>query len=292
VSRTTLPGAMHLAPDGRIWLLDNYNWRWPGHLFWQVTRLNSDGNEDEMWQPAVFEVMQPVLGPPPFTMLLPDRNLMVACYNAGAVNGSPTRGLCRVLLNAPVARFELDSASASVVESVGRAMLNLIRCGPNTNPVTVVWSTEGGTAKPGVDYVPASGTLTFPAGSISQTIPLDILDNLELDADRTIRLRLHSPAPDQTEYPLVEVTVRNDDIGLLPGAVKRFPNGRVLLRSTGLIWPDVGSALVEASTDLRDWTADDPLGASWISPFRPDFVDTNAPPDNMRFYRLSNIQLY
>lgn len=41
--------------------------------------------------------------------------------------------------------------------------------GPTEEPVTVAYSTEGGTAEAGKDYTPVSGTVTFPAGSVSGT---------------------------------------------------------------------------------------------------------------------------
>ncbi|MFD3438176.1 glycoside hydrolase family 3 N-terminal domain-containing protein [Streptomyces sp. NPDC058685] len=41
--------------------------------------------------------------------------------------------------------------------------------GPTEEPVTVAYTTEGGTAEAGRDYTPVSGTVTFPAGSVSGT---------------------------------------------------------------------------------------------------------------------------
>ncbi|QTE01100.1 glycoside hydrolase family 3 protein [Streptomyces cyanogenus] len=40
---------------------------------------------------------------------------------------------------------------------------------PLTDPVTVTYATADGTATPGTDYTPVSGTLTFPAGTASGT---------------------------------------------------------------------------------------------------------------------------
>jgi len=40
---------------------------------------------------------------------------------------------------------------------------------PLEEPVTVAYETKGGTAKPGTDYTPVSGTYTFPAGTASGT---------------------------------------------------------------------------------------------------------------------------
>ncbi|MFJ3160913.1 glycoside hydrolase family 3 protein [Streptomyces kanasensis] len=41
--------------------------------------------------------------------------------------------------------------------------------GPLPEPVTVAYTTEGGTARPGEDFTPVSGTVTFPAGATSGT---------------------------------------------------------------------------------------------------------------------------
>ena len=49
---------------------------------------------------------------------------------------------------------------------------------PSATPVTVHWSTvdtgASGVATPGVDYLAASGTVTFAAGETSQTIPITV----------------------------------------------------------------------------------------------------------------------
>jgi arylsulfatase A-like enzyme len=42
-------------------------------------------------------------------------------------------------------------------------------------PVTVQWATSQGTATPGVDYVPAAGTVTFPPGVTKQTVAITVL---------------------------------------------------------------------------------------------------------------------
>ncbi|WP_327114206.1 glycoside hydrolase family 3 C-terminal domain-containing protein [Streptomyces sp. NBC_01341] len=40
---------------------------------------------------------------------------------------------------------------------------------PTEEPVTVAWTTKGGSAEPGKDYTPVTGTHTFPAGTASGT---------------------------------------------------------------------------------------------------------------------------
>src|SRR6185503_11773575 len=64
---------------------------------------------------------------------------------------------------------QLTVASAAVAEG-GAVTMTVVRTGA-PGPATVQWSTGGGTATPGQDYVAAGGTLTFAAGETSKTLP-------------------------------------------------------------------------------------------------------------------------
>ena len=64
---------------------------------------------------------------------------------------------------------------------------------PITSPVTVHYSTGGGTATPGIDYTPLSGTLTFATGTTSRTFDVPVIGNLRVDGDRTVGLTLTDP---------------------------------------------------------------------------------------------------
>ncbi|NUP79001.1 MAG: glycosyl hydrolase [Nonomuraea sp.] len=64
---------------------------------------------------------------------------------------------------------------------------------PVEEPVTVAYETAGGTAEPGKDYVPASGTLTFPAGTASgtsRTVTVRTLRDKAAEPAETIPLKL------------------------------------------------------------------------------------------------------
>lgn len=84
-----------------------------------------------------------------------------------------------------------------------------------SQPVTVRFEFAPGTATPGVDYVPASGTITFPAGTTSAAIPLQVIGDLldEPDENLTIFLR------DAVNAPVVRgeavCTIADDDVPLL-----------------------------------------------------------------------------
>ncbi len=282
--RTTqvLPGA-----DGKIWILDRAV---SGVFGYRLLRKNADGSDDRTWPVANLRAECNVFGDPLDLLDLPDGNLLLAPRASfGRVNGQPRVGLTRLLVKAPLPRFEVDLPSAMVPENGGKVPITLLRCGTNTEPITVAWQTAGGTARPGVDYLPASGTLTFPTNESVATIELELLDNSLPDEDRTVRLRLQGPPPENQPYPVVELTIANDDLGFLPGGIKRFPNGRVLLRPTGYGVDRASGAAsyLEASENLRDWI-DPGLGGgySWIGFSNPEVLDKTAPTNVMRFYRL------
>jgi len=113
---------------------------------------------------------------------------------------------------------------------------------------------------------------------------LEVLDNAVPDADRTVRVHFRGPPPANLEYPPVELTIFNDDPGFAPGGIRRFPNGRVWLLSTGLFV--LGGEVLEASENLREWHDLDPRYRTWVYPGRPEAIDMGASTNRARFYRL------
>ncbi|GAA3816280.1 glycoside hydrolase family 3 protein [Streptomyces chiangmaiensis] len=81
---------------------------------------------------------------------------------------------------------------------------------PIDDPVTVTYETAGGTAEPGKDYTPVSGTLTFPAGTASgavQTIQVPTLKDGSAESAETIPLKLTvtgAKAPAETPQIVVD----------------------------------------------------------------------------------------
>ena len=64
--------------------------------------------------------------------------------------------------------------------------VSMLVASPQT--ATVDYATAGGTAATGVDYTPASGTLTFAPGETSKTVPVALLQDSLDEADETIVL--------------------------------------------------------------------------------------------------------
>ena len=63
-----------------------------------------------------------------------------------------------------------------------------------TETVTVDYVTADGTAAAGTDYTSTTGTLTFDAGTTSQTISVSIADDTEDESDETFTVTLSNPS--------------------------------------------------------------------------------------------------
>jgi hypothetical protein len=60
-------------------------------------------------------------------------------------------------------------------------------------PVSVNYTTADGTAKAGIDYVPASGSVVFAAGETSKTVTIQVNGDRLPEADKTFSVSLNSP---------------------------------------------------------------------------------------------------
>jgi glucose/arabinose dehydrogenase len=60
-------------------------------------------------------------------------------------------------------------------------------------PVSVAWRTTSRSAKSGTDYTAASGTVTFPAGSTSRTIPVAVHGDTAVEGTEAFYVDLSSP---------------------------------------------------------------------------------------------------
>jgi uncharacterized delta-60 repeat protein len=277
------------AAEGKFWVIT-----YPGGSLYTVRRRNADGSDDLSWPMATIRGMVDLTHSNPVLVNLPDGNLLVPWIPYGAINGQPRVSCARLLTGAPLPRFEVDWASATVDERAGKVPIQILRCGTNREPITVTWRTEGGTARPGVDYVPASGSLHFAARQSRATIELQLLmQNPVMDPDRTVRLRLQGPPPQSQEFPVLEITILDSELSFPPGGICLLPDGRVQLCVVG--GPRIQSELgftygvfttlptvrIEYSENLKDWRPLDSV--PWTYPYY--FFD-EAPPTNVpRFYR-------
>jgi hypothetical protein len=94
----------------------------------------------------------------------------------------------------PTERLAIADVSLPEGDGPGFAVFTVTLSAPSTSTVTVDYATEAGSATSGVDYVSTSGTLTFPPGTMSETLQVPILGDAVFEADETFFVRLRGSA--------------------------------------------------------------------------------------------------
>ena len=98
----------------------------------------------------------------------------------------------------------------------GSPTINVVvsRTGDASQSVTVDYATSDGTALAGSDYTASSGTLTFAAGQLSRTIPINVTnDTLYEGANETFNITLSNPGGGAvlTSFTSATVTISDND---------------------------------------------------------------------------------
>jgi chitinase len=108
----------------------------------------------------------------------------------------------------------LFPGNGSVVEgNSGTTTLNVpVTLVPaSSTAVTVSYATGGGTATAGVDYQATSGTLTFPAGSTQQNIPITVNGDTTPESDEIVAVTLSNPSGATLLVPTAFGRILDDD---------------------------------------------------------------------------------
>jgi parallel beta-helix repeat protein len=114
-------------------------------------------------------------------------NLRLSNPGGGAVLGA--RQLAVLNITEPGV-LSFASAIISAKENAGCVVVAVHRTDGNSGEVTVHYATVGGTATPGVDYTPTSGTLTFADGETTETFCVPVLNDSVIEGTETIGLLL------------------------------------------------------------------------------------------------------
>ncbi len=121
-------------------------------------------------------------------------------------------------------RLAFNTGVFGVNETGGTATVTVLRAGGTAGTATVNYSTSNGTAtagascSSGVDYLPASGTLTWNNGdSSSRTFTITICNDGANEDDETINLTLTNAAGTGSlgTQPTATLTIGNDDAPVL-----------------------------------------------------------------------------
>lgn len=109
----------------------------------------------------------------------------------------------------------LTIGDASLVEGdTGSASVSLtISMNPaSADPVSVGWSTGGGTATPGSDYTASAGTASFAIGATTATVSVPVLGDLMDEPNETFEVTLSNPVGATLGTPSTgTVTIIDDD---------------------------------------------------------------------------------
>ena len=106
------------------------------------------------------------------------------------------------IANTSVTEGDASAVTASFTVSLSSAV---------SQAVTVNYATADVTAAAGVDYTAKSGTLTFAAGTTSQTIPVTVLGDTRDEADETFTVTLSAASTGVISTPQAVGTIVDND---------------------------------------------------------------------------------
>ena len=157
--------------------------------------------------------------------------------------------------------FSFTNSPYVIGESNGTVILQIVRNGPagsaasvNYNTYTFPNTTEAeGDAQPNVDYVPASGTLTFGPNETFTTIPITILQGNVPNGPLTFQVQLSGANPANFQIGPVGtafVTIEGDVTAFqfVTNSYAIGENGTNIVLTVQRLNPDAGAASVQYAT--------------------------------------------
>lgn len=154
---------------------------------------------------------------------------------------------------------------------------------PATVTVTVNYTTANGTATAGSDYVAATGSITFAAGSTGGALAVAVIGDTALESNETFFVNLSGAINATISRGQATCTINNDDLPPASTSLRLAPtadNRAFALTITG----QPGAQLaIEASADLKSWsqiaTVTNVTGVV-------QYLDSRIPTLTRRFYRI------
>lgn len=139
-----------------------------------------------------------------------------------ATLGTRTKATIVIADTSAAPLVQLSRASYTVSEAGGAAVITVSLTSASTSPVTVQYATSNGTATAGQDYTSAGGTLTFPAGQLTQTFTVPILQDNVYEGNETVNLTLSAPVNATIGAQASAVlTIIDDEIGVYLPLISR-----------------------------------------------------------------------
>ncbi len=142
--------------------------------------------------------------------------------NLRLLNPFPTNSVQLGLTNTAVLNildndsgFLFSTASFSVGEAAGSAVITVLRTGTNSQEVTVTYATADGTAVSPADYQATNGVLRFASGDTAKSFSVVIRDDALPESDETFSVLLSDPTPTNSAFlgalSTATVTIQDND---------------------------------------------------------------------------------
>ena len=113
---------------------------------------------------------------------------------AGAVLAAPSTAAVTIHIDAPAPLVSFASSQYTVTESAGPALITATLSAASELTATVHYTTSGGSALAGQDYLTATGTLTFTPGMTQTALSISIVDDNLYEAGQAFGVALSLPA--------------------------------------------------------------------------------------------------
>lgn len=110
----------------------------------------------------------------------------------GVIQG-PNPMTVTIMDNEAPAQISFVAAALTVPENGGPAVITLHHNATSAIPIQVNYATSNGTAANGQDYTASSGTVIFPAGLVTRTFTIPLLNDTLLEGDETFFVTLSAP---------------------------------------------------------------------------------------------------
>ncbi|HUJ71746.1 MAG TPA: Calx-beta domain-containing protein, partial [Verrucomicrobiae bacterium] len=120
-------------------------------------------------------------------------NLVLSNATGGATLGTPSTATLSII-NTNAQQLAFLQSAFSVNGDQSDAVITVVRIGGTNGTVSADFSTSDGTAKAGIDYTTATGTVTFADGVLTNTfmVPIVLPEKL-LSTNQTVNLALSNP---------------------------------------------------------------------------------------------------
>jgi hypothetical protein len=219
---------------------------------------------------------------------MPERTFILGLTNVANARVLRDHALIRLRdARAPTVALSGGSRSEGGANAPGSIPFTVSLSSAFPDPVRVQYQTVNATARSGVDYRPAQGTLIFAPGITNLTVSVDLFGNDTWEMDRRFHLVLGSVSNGRLGFAEAEGIIIDDDRRDTATAIINHitvEDGAVRIRYT------VPAGLTVALEAASEWTT--PVPWRVISEPRlsdgsmAEVMDTSPGENTQRFYRL------